>query len=86
MRKIFAEIVSELLSMDEKVVAILGDIGVHSFRESFIKFPDRVINIGILEQSMIGVAAGLSKGGMIPIVHSIAPFVIERPFEQIKID
>jgi len=48
--------------------------------------PNRVLNIGILEQSTISLAAGLSIEGMIPIVHTIAPFMVERALEQIKID
>lgn len=65
---------------------MLGDIGVFGFREELKDLPQRAYNIGILEQCTVGVAAGLSKMGMIPIVHTIAPFLIERSFEQIKID
>jgi transketolase len=75
-----------LLEEDERVVILLGDIGVFAFRDCFQRFPDRVHNVGILEQSMVGIAAGLAHEGLIPVVHSIAPFVVERPFEQIKID
>jgi transketolase len=85
-RKTFSSIVEQIIKRDERVVALLGDIGVHSFRESMELFPNRVINIGILEQSMIGIAAGLSKQGLIPFVHTIAPFMVERALEQLKID
>ena len=86
MRKTFSRIVEQIINRDERVVALLGDIGVHSFRESMELFPNRVINVGILEQSMIGIAAGLSKQGLIPFVHTIAPFMVERALEQLKID
>lgn len=86
MRKAFARTMHAELVNNESSVLLLGDIGVHSFNASFETFPDRVYNIGILEQSMVSVAAGMSLGGLIPTVHTIAPFVIERAFEQIKID
>jgi transketolase len=86
LRKQFTKTVLSLLEQDDKVVLLLGDIGVHGFKEAFERFPDRVYNIGILEQSMVSLAAGLSAAGMIPIVHTIAPFLVERAFEQIKVD
>jgi transketolase len=85
-RKSFSTVVEQILRRDDRVVTLLGDIGIHSFRESMELFPNRVINIGILEQSMIGIAAGLSKQGLIPFVHTIAPFMVERALEQLKID
>ena len=86
MRKTFSRVVEQISKRDERVVILLGDIGVHSFRELMDLFPNRVINIGILEQSMIGIAAGFSKQGLIPFVHTIAPFMVERALEQLKID
>ena len=86
MRKSFSTAVEQIIRTDDRVVILLGDIGVHSFRESMELFPNRVLNIGILEQSMIGIAAGLSKQGLIPFVHTIAPFMVERALEQLKID
>ena len=86
MRKQFAKTVSEIFKKDKKVVALLGDIGVFSFRDLFKFYPKRIYNIGILEQSMISMAAGLSNEGFKPIVHTIAPFMVSRALEQLKID
>lgn len=86
MRKQFVKTVTAIMEENPKVVLLLGDIGVYGFREAFAKFPDRVYNIGILEQASVGVAAGLALEGMIPIFHTIAPFMVERALEQLKID
>lgn len=74
------------MDKDERVVILLGDIGVHAFKDVFEKYPTRCYNVGILEQSMVGMAAGLAMAGLIPIVHTIEPFLVERAFEQIKND
>ena len=77
---------SKMLVENEKSALLLGDIGVYGFRDVLDTLPERVFNIGILEQSMVGVAAGLSSEGIIPTIHTIAPFMVERALEQIKID
>ncbi len=76
----------DVMERDDRVVLLLGDIGVHGFREAFERFPTRTFNIGILEQASVGLAAGLAIEGLVPVFHSIAPFIVERAFEQIKID
>jgi transketolase len=86
MRRKFQEVVSKLIENDPSTVLLLGDIGVFGFRNQMAEHPERVINVGILEQAMTGIAAGLSKASLNPIIHSIAPFVVERTFEQLKID
>ncbi len=86
MRKQLTKTVENILSFDDKTVLLLCDIGVFGFRNAFKNNINRVYNIGILEQSTIGVAAGLTKTGFIPIVHTIAPFLVERAYEQLKID
>ena len=86
MRKQFVKTVESWLVRDEKAILLLGDIGVFGFHKASKEFADRVYNIGILEPSTISLAAGLAKTGFIPIVHTIAPFLVERSFEQIKID
>ena len=86
MRREFVETLSTILDEDDRVVLMLGDIGVFGFRRAAERHPQRVINIGIMEQTMVGVGAGLALGGHIPVLHTIAPFVVERALEQIKID
>ena len=86
MRAAFVQTVAKLLDENPKVVLLLGDISVHAFREAKARHPMRVINCGISEQAMVSVAAGLSRSGMYPICHSIAPFLVERALEQIKVD
>jgi len=86
MRKEFVEIVEKIFKKDKKIILLLCDIGVHGFKNLFSKEPKRALNIGILEQSTISFAAGLSKSGYIPTVHTIAPFIVARAFEQLKID
>ncbi|MFA5127518.1 MAG: transketolase C-terminal domain-containing protein [Patescibacteria group bacterium] len=86
MRKQLVATVERILNSDDKAVLLLGDIGVFGFRNVIQNLPDRAYNIGILEQSTIGLAAGLAKSGFIPIIHTIAPFLIERSLEQLKLD
>ncbi len=86
MRNIFPKTVLDLMDKDERIVVLLGDIGVHAFRDVFAKYPTRCINIGICEQSMVSIAAGMAIAGLIPIVHTISPFLVARAYEQIRDD
>lgn len=86
MRYEFGKIIVELAEKDPKIYLIVGDIGFAIFDEFRKKFPDRFINIGVCEQSMISLAAGMSLEGLKPYVYTITPFLIERPFEQVKLD
>jgi transketolase len=86
MRKGFVSAATNVIENNHNSALILGDIGVFGFQSLKQKHPNRVLNLGILEQTMIGTAAGFSSENIIPIVHSIAPFLIERAYEQIKVD
>lgn len=86
MRGQFVKTISDLIVDDERLTLLLGDIGVHGFRNLLTNYPERVYNIGILEQATIGIAAGLSMTNMVPVFHTIAPFIVERAYEQLKID
>ncbi|GAA3149470.1 hypothetical protein GCM10017687_78630 [Streptomyces echinatus] len=86
MRDRFAPVVSRLLDEDPRVAVVLAEIGRDGFREAERRHPDRVINVGIREQLLIGTAAGLALTGLRPVVHTFASFLVERPFEQVKLD
>lgn len=86
-RVVFAETLIELAAADERIVAIandsVGSSNLGGFREAY---PDRLINVGIAEQNMVGVAAGLAATGFIPFVCCAGPFLTGRATEQIKAD
>lgn len=86
MRKEFGKVLTELAEKDPDIYLIVGDIGYKIFDEYKFKFPKRFMNIGLCEQSMISFAAGMALEGLKPYVYTITPFLIERPFEQIKLD
>jgi len=86
MRNQFAKTLLKVAESDEKVVVLLGDISMWLLRDFKIKFSKRIYNTGLCEQSMVSVGAGLALNGLIPVLHSIAPFITERCFEQIKDD
>jgi len=86
LRRRFGKFITELASRDDKIIVLVGDIGYRVFDEFRENYPDRFINLGICEQSMIGVSAGMALEGLKPWVYTITPFLIERPFEQVKLD
>ncbi len=86
MRKRFAEFIKSKLNEREDLSVLLGDISVGLFLDHNENLPSRVYNVGILEQSMVSMAAGMSSRGYEVFVHTISPFIIERAFEQIKLD
>ena len=85
MRKIFGETIVKIAKKDPKVVLLTGDVE-QEMDEFKTLFPDRFFNLGMCEQSITSMAAGLAIEGLRPVVYSITPFVLERPFEQVKID
>lgn len=85
MREVFAETVVELLDEDLSVALVLADISAGYFERAAVEHPERVVNVGIREQLAVNVGAGLALSGMRPVVHTFAPFLVERAFEQIKL-
>lgn len=86
MRKLFADLAKQELASNDSVVVLLGDISMGLFLNENESLPSRCYNVGILEQSMISMAAGLASKGFLPIVHTISAFLVERSLEQIKLD
>jgi len=86
MRERFVAIAAELLDSDARIAVVLADITAAQFAQAAARHPDRVINVGIREQLLIGVTGGLALAGLRPIAHTFPSFLIERPFEQVKLD
>src|SRR5258708_7681671 len=86
MRERFVRIAAELLDTDPRVAVLLADISADAFEAARRRHPARVVNVGIREQLLISVAGGMALAGMRPIAHTFASFLVERPFEQIKLD
>ena len=86
MRRRFGKIIYELAKKDDKIVLVVGDIGYGVFDEFRKEHPKKFFNLGICEQSIISVTSGMALEGLKPWVYTITPFLIERPFEQIKLD
>ncbi|MFJ8042687.1 transketolase family protein [Kitasatospora sp. NPDC096147] len=86
MRDRFIGITGELLDQDPRLAVVLADISAASLEAEAARHPDRVVNVGIREQLLIGVTGGLALTGLRPIAHTFASFLVERPFEQVKLD
>lgn len=85
MRRAFGKTIVKLAEKDPAVVLLTGDV-VQEMGEYIERFPGRFFNLGLTEQSIISIASGMASEGLRPVVYSITPFLLERPFEQIKID
>ena len=86
-RDAFAATLEMLAERDERIVAVVNDSVGSSKLTGFKKrWPDRTVNVGIAEQTMVGVGAGLANGGKIPFVSAAACFLTARALEQIKAD
>jgi transketolase len=86
MRAQMGTTIQDLMDSDPNLAVVLADISSGYFERASVAHPERVIKVGIMEQTAVSLAAGLALEGFVPVVHSITPFVIERPFEQIKDD
>jgi len=86
-RVAFAEELISLAREDERIVAVCNDsVGSSNLVQFAREFPDRLINVGIAEQDMVGVGAGLALSGYVPFVCGASPFLTGRALEQIKAD
>jgi transketolase len=86
-RNAYSKKLEEMALADERIVAVVNDSTGSAKMSGFkAKFPQRFINVGIAEQNMVGVSAGLANGGKIPYVCGAACFLTARAMEQIKID
>ncbi len=86
-RDAFEDTLRELADQDPRIVAVVNDsVGSSKLTQFGKEYPNRLVNVGIAEQNMVGVGAGLANGGLIPFVCGAAPFLTGRALEQIKAD
>lgn len=85
MRRQFGKTIAELGKRDPNLVLLYGDVK-QNMDEFEALFPDRIFNVGICEQSMVSMAAGMALDGLRPVVYSLTPFLLERAYEQLKMD
>ena len=86
MRKVYADLLIEYAQKDERIVLLEADLmsstGTKAFKE---RYPDRIVNVGVAEANMMGIAAGLASMGKIPFAHSFTAFATRRAFDQVTI-
>ena len=86
-RNIWVSTLEQLAEADPRIVAVVNDsVGSSKLNSFQKKFPDRLVNVGIAEQVMVGVSAGLANGGRIPFVSAAGCFLTGRALEQVKAD
>lgn len=84
MRNTFVNTLQEIRSSDDRLKLLVGDLGFSVVERFIEEFPDSFFNIGVAEQNMIGIAAGMASEGLIPFCYSIANFPVFRPAEFIR--
>lgn len=86
MRRAFLKRVAEMIRNETDTAFFTVDIGMWAIRDVLKEFPDRCTNVGIYEDGMMSIAAGMAHRGLIPTIFGIQPYLIERTLEQIKMD
>jgi transketolase len=86
MRTSFVNVLIEQAKLDDKIFLLTPDMGFSVFEPFIAQYPNRFLNTGIAEQNAIGIAAGLALSGFKPYVYSIAPFILMRCYEQVRVD
>jgi transketolase len=86
MREVFGDTVTELADSDQRIVMLDGDLGSSTKGEIFQRaHPERYFQMGIAEQNMLGVAAGMASVGLIPYISTFVAFAVIRPLDQIRV-
>lgn len=83
------DIINEIIPYarrDERIILLVCDMGFGAIGKFYEEFPNRIFNVGIMEQGTVGIAAGMAMTGLIPVVYSIVNFLAYRSLEQIRND
>lgn len=84
-RETFARTAAALVEEDPSVALVYAEISGQYFGRVRRRHPDRVVNVGIREQLLVNIGAGMALTGLRPIVHTFGSFLVERAFEQVKL-
>lgn len=85
-RKDVVNLLLEHARKDERIVLLVGDMGFGAIDNFKKELPNRIYNFGIMEQGMVGIAAGMAMSGLTPVVYSIVNFLVFRALEQVRND
>lgn len=85
-RRVIVDSIIPYAREDERIVILVSDMGFGVIDEFRKEFPDRIYNVGIMEQGAVGIAAGMAMTGLIPIFYSIVNFLAFRAIEQVRND
>ncbi|WP_462418939.1 transketolase family protein [Kytococcus sp. Marseille-QA3725] len=85
-REQFGRTMAHLLDERDDLALVYAEIGGRFFTDAIARHPDRVLNLGIREQLLVSASAGLALTGIRPVAHTFASFLVERAFEQVKLD
>ena len=86
MRRAFLNRVADMICNEADTTFFTVDIGMWAIRDVLRDFPDRCMNVGIYEDGMFSIAAGMARRGLVPTIFGIQPYLVERTLEQIKMD
>ena len=86
MRRAFLSRVADMIRNEEDTTFFTVDIGMWAIRDVLRDYPDRCMNVGIFEDGMFSIAAGMASRGLVPTIFGIQPYLIERTLEQIKME
>ncbi len=86
MRKEFSSWIENFGRNERRFIFLTGDLGFGALENVQAALQERFVNMGVCEQNMISVGAGLAQQGLMPLCYSIAPFAVFRPYEQIRVD
>lgn len=85
-RKTVLDLVLPHMRRDPRLVVLVGDMGFGAIDRISAEFPSRLYNLGMMEQGMVGIAAGMAMGGLKPVVYSMPNFLALRAIEQVRND
>lgn len=86
LRGVFIETLCKLAETDSKIILIIADVGFSVFDEYIKRFPNQFLNVGVAEQNMMTLAAGMAREGWKPYVYTMSNFILLRPIEQVRND